>query len=87
MTLHPYRAALIARRVEASTATFKERMHARAGVEGTISELVRGHGFRQARYRGRDKVQLQAYFTAVAVDLKRLTRWWSRPQKKETLAA
>jgi hypothetical protein len=80
LTLHPYRAALLARRAEAKTAAYQERLHRRAGIEATISELVRGHGLRRARYRGRRKIQLQAYFTAIAANLKRLARWWTRPE-------
>jgi len=75
LTLHPYRAVLLARRAEAKTPAFQRRLHARAGIEATISELVRKHGLRWARYRGKAKVRLQAYFTATAADLKRTARW------------
>jgi transposase len=75
LTLHPYRLALEARRAEAQTEPFRQRLHLRAGIEGTISELVRAHRLRFARYRGQAKLRLQAYFTAVAVNLKRLARW------------
>jgi len=80
LTLHPYRAALAARRAQAQNPAFRERLHPRAGIEGTISELVRAYRLRWARYRGMAKVQLQAYFTALAANLKRLVRWWTRPQ-------
>ncbi|MHB1414495.1 MAG: IS1182 family transposase [Chloroflexota bacterium] len=79
LELHPYRRVLQARRLEAQTAAYREELKVRAGVEGSISELVRGHGLRQARYRGLGKLRLQCLFTAVAVDLKRLVRWWNRP--------
>ena len=78
LTLHPYRAALIERRAEAETDAFKKKLWLRSGIEGTISELVRGHEFRRARYRGEEKLRLQGYFTAVAVNLKRTTRWWAQ---------
>ena len=81
LTLHPYRAALLARRAEAKTEAFRKKMHRRAGIEGTISELVRGYGLRRARYRGQAKLRWQAYFTAVAINLKRLVRWWTQPPK------
>ena len=80
LTLHPYRTALAARRAQAKTEAFRERLHLRAGIEGTISELVRAHGLRRARYRRLAKLRLQAYFTAIAINLKRLIRWWTRPQ-------
>jgi transposase len=63
-----------ARRREAQSAGFIEEMNIRAGIEGTISEMVRGHAGRRSRYRGRRKNQLQALFIAVAVNLKRLAR-------------
>ncbi|MBM4432306.1 MAG: transposase, partial [Chloroflexi bacterium] len=75
LTLHPYRSVLLARRAEAITPAFQMRLHARAGIEATISELVRKHGLRSARYRGKAKVRLQAYFTATAANLKRAARW------------
>ena len=86
MTLHPYRALLAQRRAEAQTKDFKNRLHLRAGIEGTLSELVRGHRLRWARFRGQAKLRLQVYFTAIAVNLKRVTRWWARPQATTTLA-
>jgi transposase len=75
LTLHPYRAALEARRAEAKTEAFRQRLHLRAGIEGTISELVRRHSLRHARYRSLLKLRLQTLFTAVAVNLKRTLRW------------
>ena len=63
---------ITARRQEAQTEAFKEDMKHRPAIEGTLSEMVRKHGFRRARYRGKDKVRLQHLFTAAAVNLKRL---------------
>ncbi len=85
LSLHPYRQALAARRAEAKTEAFQEQMHRRAGIEATLSELVRAHGMRQARYRGLAKLRLQLAFTAVAVNLKRLARWWSRPEAVQAI--
>jgi transposase len=79
LTLNPYRAALQARRAEAKTEAFQKQLHLRAGVEATISELVRGHQLRSARYRRQAKLRLQTYFTAAAVNLKRTIRWLSQP--------
>ncbi len=53
------------------TEQFKEDMKLRPAVEGKLSELVRYHGMRRARYRGINKLSLQLYFTATAVNLKR----------------
>jgi len=81
LTLHPYRTALLARRAEAQTEAFREKLHLRAGIEGTISELTRMHGLRKARYRGLAKQRLQNYFIALAANLKRLARWWWAQQE------
>jgi Transposase DDE domain/Transposase domain (DUF772) len=62
------------RRREQSSLAFKERMHQRNGIEGTQSELVRGHGLRKARYRGKRKVELQNHFIGVACNIKRWLR-------------
>lgn len=79
LTLSPHRAILGLRRAQAKTETFQAKMRLRAGIEATISELVRRYQFRQARYRGLAKLRLQAYFTAVAINLNRLARWWAQP--------
>jgi transposase len=86
LTLHPYRHLLVGRRAEAQTEAFKEKLHPRAGSEGTISELVRGYGLRQARYRGASKQRLQAYFTAAAANLKRLARFPARQEGRNGTA-
>jgi transposase len=67
-----YHDLIQARRQEASTEAFKKEMNIRAGVEGTVSELVRGYGARRSRFRGTRKNQLQALFVASAANLKRL---------------
>lgn len=69
-----HHSALQARRQEQQTEAFKQRMKHRNGIEGTQSELVRGHGLRRARYRGLAKVQLQNYFIGAACNVKRWIR-------------
>lgn len=80
LELNAYREALEARREEAHTETFQQRYRIRAGIESTLSELVRGHGLRRARSRGQAKMLLQACLTAAAANLKRVVRWWTRPR-------
>jgi transposase len=65
---------LQARRREQQTEAFRERMKKRAGIEGTQSEMVRGHGMRRARYRGLAKVTLQNYLIGAACNVKRWLR-------------
>jgi hypothetical protein len=68
----PYYEHREARRAEQQTAAFKERMKRRSAIEGTISELVRRYGVRQARYRGKAKVRLQMLMAGAAANLHRL---------------
>jgi transposase len=69
--------ALQQRRREQQSPEFELRMHQRNAIEGTISELVRGHGLRRARYKGLAKVDLQNQFIAAACNIK---RWFQRLQ-------
>lgn len=63
------------RRKEMQTKEFREKMKRRCGIEGTHSELVRGHGARRTRYRGLQKTCLQNYFIGAACNVK---RWLKR---------
>jgi len=64
--------ALQARRQEQYTPEFRQRYEARAGIEGTLSQAVRGMGIRRARYDGLHKTQVQHVLTAVAINLTRI---------------
>jgi len=66
--------ALQARRQEEHTEAFQQKMKHRNAIEGTQSELVRGHGLRRARSRGLGKVRLQNYFIGAACNVKRWVR-------------
>jgi transposase len=59
------------RRREQQSPEFRLQMQQRNGIEGTISELVRGHGLRRARYKGFAKVDLQNQLVAAACNIKR----------------
>lgn len=62
------------RRREQKTPVFLERVKKRNGIEGTHSELVRAHGLRRARYRGKARVDLQNQFIGAACNIKRWLR-------------
>ena len=81
--------ALQDRRAEQQTHAFKQRMKHRNAIEGTQSELVRGHGLRRARYRGLIKVKLQNYFIGAACNVKRWLRReaWSIQQAAARFSA
>jgi transposase len=59
------------RRKEMKEAGFSKSMHPRNGIEGTHSELVRGHGLRRTKYRGLSRVSLSHYFMGAACNVKR----------------
>jgi transposase len=53
--------------------TFRQKMSERMWKsEGLFAEAKQNHGLSRARYRGRAKVQIQAYLSATAQNLKRL---------------
>jgi transposase len=54
---------------------FKQIYNQRAGVEGTISQGVRGFGLRRSRYAGLAKTELQHAITAAAINLVRVMAW------------
>ena len=62
-------------RKEQKTPQWKERYAKRAGIEGTISQGVRGFGLRQARYIGLAKTHLQNTLTAAAINIARIDDW------------
>jgi len=59
------------RRQEMRAESFSQTMHPRNGIEGTHSELVRGHGLRRTKHRGLSRVTLSHYFMAAACNVKR----------------
>ena len=69
-----YHEVLQQRRRDQQSEEFQLRMHQRNAIEGTISELVRGHGLRRARYKGFAKVDLQNQLIAAACNIKRWFR-------------
>ena len=53
--------------------TFGEKLAERMWkVEGLFAEAKQRHNLSRAKYRGRAKVQIQAYLTAMVQNLKRL---------------
>ncbi len=83
-----HHSVLQARRQEQQTDAFKQRMKQRNAIEGTQSELVRGHGLRRARSRGLAKARLQNYFIGAACNVKRWIRHeaWKLRQAASALA-
>jgi hypothetical protein len=60
-------------RAEQHSPDWQARYAIRSGVEGTVNEFAHGHGMRRCRYRGQPKAHLQHVFTAIAVNIERLS--------------
>src|SRR5207244_11624655 len=69
------------RRREQDTPAYQKQHAARRGVEAPISQGVRTKGFRQARYRGQDKVHLHHLQIAAAINLTRIESWLRAQQQ------
>jgi transposase len=67
--------ALVAARRWETTAEYAVLSAVRAGVEGTISQAVRGFGLRRSRYVGQAKTHLQHVAAAAAMNFVRLAEW------------
>jgi len=78
-----YHDLIQSRRQEQKTEAFQKDMWRRNSIEGTISELCRGYGLRQCRYRGIKRTRLQGHMSAAACNIK---RWWRRKtwEQRET---
>lgn len=66
---------LITRREQMKDPAYQKDLSHRNGIEGCISGLVRGQGWRRCRYRGKVKSQLQTKFTGAATNISRLHRY------------
>jgi transposase len=62
----------------------KLQYNKRAGIEGSISQGVRGYGLRKTRYRGMAKTHLQHLATAAAINLDRLVAWFDELPRGKT---
>lgn len=52
---------------------FKEKLYERMWkIEGIMNELKNYHDLKRAHYRGLKNTQIQAYFAAIALNIKRL---------------
>jgi len=80
----PEHTALQRARQAQDTPEFKAQYARRAGIEGTISQAVRGFELRSARYVGLAKTHLQMIATAVAINLHRLFDWWQGKPRART---
>ena len=66
------------------TEEYKEHMKKRAHIEPKYSEMKHPHGLERARYRGLERVTIQALLTAIVVNLKNFIRLLTEAAKKSS---
>ena len=71
-------------RAQRSSPEWRERYDVRAGIEGTLSQGIRGYGLRQTRYIGLAKTGLQHVGTAAAINILRVVNWLDGKQRETT---
>jgi transposase len=76
--------ALNKARARMNDPAWKERYHARAGIEGTLSQGVRAFGMRRSRYIGLAKTGLQQVCTAAALNASRVVHWLAGTPRAKT---
>lgn len=83
VTVHPepvHQARMTAQRVQ-DTDQWRTTYNIRAGIEGTVSQAVRGPDLRHSRYRGLPKAHLQNVFIGMALNIRRLGAYFNtKPQ-------
>jgi transposase len=82
ITIHPepvHQARMAAHRAQDSD-QWRTTYNVRAGVEGTVSQAVRGPDLRHARYRGLTKTHVQNVITGMALNITRLGAHFLKPE-------
>ncbi len=74
-----YEAEYQAARARATTAAYQEVRKQHPRIERKLAEMMRWHGGRRVRYRGRLRVKIQYVLTAVVVNLKRMVKLLNLP--------
>ena len=87
LAIHPdqeQHQALQKARLRQKAPDFKQKYAKRAGIEGTISQGVRGFDLRHARYRGLSKTRLQHLFVAASLNMVRMGAWLMQQPHAQT---
>lgn len=82
LKLRAYHAYVRAQREKQTQESFKQVYRKRAGIEGTLSVMVRAHGLRRTRYIGLLKTHLRHLFIAAARNLRRCAYWLAGERPK-----
>jgi len=69
--------ALASARTQQTSAQWKARYNARAGIEGTMRQATHVTGIRRARYLGLPKTQLEHTIAAAAINMIRMDAYWT----------
>ncbi|MGW3233892.1 IS1182 family transposase [Kitasatospora sp. NPDC001095] len=83
----PIHTARMRMQTEQDAPQWREAYRARAGIEATVSQAVRGPGLRRSRYRGLAKTHLQNVLTGIAINIRRLGTHFdttTRPNRRPT---
>lgn len=75
----PVHDAVLKARAAQAQEGWQQLYNQRAGIEGAISEAVRGPDLRHARYRGTAKTHVQNIFTGIAMNISRLGTHYYKP--------
>ena len=83
MVKNDYEVEYLAAQAKAQTPEYAKVRKEHPAIERKLSELVRRHDLRRARYRGLAKVQRQALLTCMTVNLKRIVKLRTPPAEAE----
>ena len=72
-------------RAKAQTAAYQEVRRQHPAIERKLSELVRHHGARHARYRRQGRVLVHGLLTALVVNVKRIVHFLALPLRAEVV--
>jgi len=87
VSTNDYAADYAAARAKARTPAHQEIRRQHWRVERKLGEMVRWHRARRARYRGRERVLIQALLTGLVVNIKRVVHLLTAPKVRAELAA
>ena len=71
-------------RLREQTEEYRTEYRQRAGIEGTVSQGVRGFEMRRSRYIGEAKTHLQHVLTAIGINLVRFDNWLLGKEPEQT---
>jgi transposase len=74
-----YEAEYRVARAKVETESYRQVRRQHRRIERKMADMVRWHGARRARYRGRPWVRLQGFLTGIVVNLKRMARLLGPP--------